>query len=52
MVVETYKLIKTIKKMYPVVLFFKDRYFPDGQTYYSEKALIESKRVDEKLRHL
>lgn len=49
MVVETYKLIKTIKKMYPVVLFFKDRYFPDGQTYYSEKALIESKKGGRKV---
>lgn len=44
MVRETVKLIKTIKKMYPVLTFFKDRYFPDGQVYYSEKALIETKR--------
>lgn len=44
MVVETYKLIETIKKMYPVAQFFKDRYFPDGKTFYSEKALIETKK--------
>lgn len=44
MVVETYKLIETVKKMYPVAQFFKDRYFPDGKTYYSEKALIETKK--------
>lgn len=49
MVTETYKLINTIKKMYPVVLFFKDRYFPDGTTYYSEKALIETKKGGRKV---
>lgn len=49
MVIETYKLIHTIKKMYPVVQFFKDRYFPDGKTYYSEKALIETKRGGRKV---
>ncbi len=49
MVVETYKLINTIKKMYPVVQFFKDRYFPDGKVYYSEKALIETKKGGRKV---
>ncbi|MCM1045630.1 MAG: major capsid protein [Candidatus Gastranaerophilales bacterium] len=49
MVIETHKLINTIKKMYPVVQFFKDRYFPDGKTYYSEKALIETKRGGRKV---
>ena len=44
MVVETTKLIGAIKKMYPVAQFFKDRYFPDGQVFYSEKALIEMKK--------
>lgn len=44
MVIETAKLINTIKKMYPVTQFFKDRYFPDGKVYYSEKALIETKK--------
>lgn len=39
----TYTLINTIKKMYPVVNFFKDRYYPDGRVYYSEEALIETK---------
>lgn len=43
MVTETFKLINTIKKMYPVQQFFKNRYFPDGKVYYSEKALIECK---------
>lgn len=43
MVVETVKLINTVKKMYPVAQFFKNRYFPDGKTFYSEKALIETK---------
>ena len=42
MVVETTKLIGAIKKMYPVAQFFKDRYFPDGQVFYS--ALIEMKK--------
>lgn len=49
MVTETYKLINTIKKMYAVHTFFKDRYFPDGVTYYSEKALIESKKGGRKV---
>lgn len=49
MVIETYKLIQTIRKMYPVVQFFKDRYFPDGKTYYSEKALIETKKGGRKV---
>ena len=44
MVTETNKLINAIKKMYPVVQFFKNRYFPDGKVYYSEKALIETKK--------
>lgn len=49
MVIETYKLINTIKKMYPVTQFFKDRYFPDGKTYYSDKALIETKKGGRKV---
>lgn len=48
MVVETLTLINTIKKMYPVSQFFKNRYFPDGKTYYSEKALIETKKGNKK----
>lgn len=48
MIHETYKLIKTIKKMYPVLTFLKDRYFPDGQVYYSSKALVETKRKGRK----
>jgi hypothetical protein len=46
---ETYKLVKTVKKMYPVVQFLKDRYFPDGPVYYSEKALIEFKKKGRKI---
>lgn len=49
MVIETHKLINTIKKMYPVAQFFKDRYFPDGKTFYSEKALIETKKGGRKV---
>lgn len=44
MIRNTVTLINTIKKLYPVRQFFKDRYFPDGKVYYSEKALIETKR--------
>ncbi len=43
MIAETRTLIRTVKKMYPVMQFFKNRYFPDGKVYYSEKALIETK---------
>lgn len=49
MVTETYKLIDTIKKLYPVAQFFKDRYFPDAGCFYSEKALIEMKRGNRKV---
>jgi len=38
---DTVTLVNTIKKMQPVITFFKDRYFPDGKVYSSEKALIE-----------
>ena len=44
MALKTATLINAIKKMYPVAQFFKDRYFPDGKTYYSEEALIETKK--------
>lgn len=49
MIRETYKLVKTVKKMYPVVQFLKDRYFSDGPVYYSEKALIEFKKKGRKI---
>lgn len=49
MIRETYKLVKTVKKMYLVVQFLKDRYFPDGPVYYSEKALIEFKKKGRKI---
>lgn len=41
---ETFQMIRAIKKMYPVVSFFKRRYFPDGSLYYSNEALIETKK--------
>lgn len=44
MVTDTFQLISAVKKMYPVVQFFKDRYFPDGRTYYSDKVLVETKK--------
>jgi hypothetical protein len=49
MVVETVKLINAVKKMYPVSQFFKNRYFPDGKVFYSEKALIETKKGNRKV---
>lgn len=48
MVIETTTLINAVKKMYPVAQFFKDRYFPDGKIFWSEKALIESKKEGRK----
>ena len=44
MVTQTFTLINAIKKMYPVVNFFKDRYFPDHKCFYAEKALLEFKK--------
>lgn len=49
MVIETVTLIDTVKKMYPVAAFFKNRYFPDRKVYYSEKALIETKKGNRKV---
>jgi hypothetical protein len=49
MVTETYKLINAVSKMYPVPQFFKNRYFPDGKVFYSEKALIETKKGNKKV---
>jgi len=46
---ETRVLINTVKKMYPVITFLKDRYFPDGRVFYSEKALIETKKKGKKV---
>lgn len=44
MVTETRTLIRAINKMHPAIQFFKNRYFPDGRVYYSQEALIETKR--------
>lgn len=44
MVTSTYTLINAVKKMYPVVTFFKNRYFPDGRVFHASRALIESKK--------
>ena len=49
MVTDTYQLIDTVRKMYPVMQFFKDRYFPDFRTFYSEKVLIECKKGGRKV---
>lgn len=49
MVTDTHVLIRTIKKMYPVVTFFKDRYFPDGKVFYSQHVLIEMKKKGRKV---
>ena len=49
MVNETRVLISAVKKMYPVSQFFKDRYFPDGKVFYSEEALIETKKGNKKI---
>lgn len=49
MIRETFTLVEAIKKMYPVVTFFKDRYFPDDRTFYSQKVLIESKKGGRKV---
>ncbi len=48
MVHETFTLINAVKKMYPVVEFLHNRYFPNGKNYYSEKALIETKKKGRK----
>ena len=48
MVRETTTLIESVKKMYPVLMFLKNRYFPDGRCFYSEKALVEMKKGGQK----
>lgn len=49
MITNTYQLINSVKKMYPVVQFFKDRYFPDGKNFYSEEVIIEMKKGNKKV---
>lgn len=49
MIKETRTLINAVKKMYPVVEFIHNRYFPDGKSYYSEKVLIETKKQGRKV---
>ena len=49
MITETFHMIRAIKKMYPVITFFKDRYFPDGQTYYSDTAIVEMKKGNKRI---
>lgn len=49
MIRETETLIASVKKMYDVAMFFKNRYFPDGKCFYSEKALIEMKKGGRKI---
>lgn len=49
MITDTYVLVDAVKKLYPVCTFFKDRYFPDKRSYYSEKALIETKKQGRKI---
>lgn len=49
MIRNTETLIASIKKMYQVAMFFKNRYFPDGKCFYSEKALIEMKKGGRKI---
>lgn len=44
MIRQTETLIAAVQKMYPVAMFFKNRYFPDGPRFYSEKALVEMKK--------
>ena len=49
MVTNTYQLIGAVKKMYPVIQFFKDRYFPDGKNFHSDEVLIECKKKGRKI---
>ena len=49
MVRETTTLIESVKKMYPVLMFLKNRYFPDGRCFYSEKALVGMKKGGQKI---
>lgn len=49
MVKDTFQLIDAVKQMYPVVTFFKDRYFPDGRSFFSEEVLIDSKKQGKKI---
>lgn len=49
MIRKTETLIDAVKKMYPVAMFLKNRYFPDGRCFYSEKALVEMKKAGRKI---
>lgn len=45
----TYSMIDVIKLLYPVVLFFKNRYFPDGKSFYSDEVIIEMMKGNRKV---
>lgn len=45
----TYSLINVVKLLYPVVMFFYNRYFPTGDQFYSEEVLIEMMRGNRKI---
>ena len=45
----TYTLINVVKLLYPVVMFFKNRCFPDGEAFYSEEVIIEMMRGNKKI---
>lgn len=49
MITSTYTLISAVKKMYPVIQFLHNRYFPDGKSFYSDKVLIETKKQGRKV---
>lgn len=45
----TVQLIEAVKRMYPVVMFFKNRYFPDGIPFHSDEVLLECKKGNRKI---
>lgn len=49
MVTNTYQLLSVQKKLYPVIMFFKNRYFPDGKNFHSDEVLIECKKAGRKI---
>lgn len=46
---DTQTMLQSVRKMFPVARWFKDRYFPDSTVFASKNVLIEYKQGNRKL---
>lgn len=46
---DTVQLIGTAKKIYPVIMWFKNRYFPTGEIFSTQRVLVDTKKGSRKM---